>query len=290
MAQFLCIMQRRTKYLTMLLVSIIIFGSVGVLRRQINLSSALIAFCRGIIGALFILLVIRGKVKRFNAKTFLKLAVSGAFLGINWLFLFEAYNLTSVPIATLFCYTCPAMIIILSAIFLNESLTRKKFFCLGLSLTGMILISGVLDSGGGGSDDVRGILCALASAFLYSLVVIMNKRISGVDVYTKTITQLIFSALVLLPYLIVTGEIFSGDLTLETLIFLFIISFINTGIAYILYFASLENLKAQTVALLSYIDPLTALILSSLFLGESLTFLGLIGAVLILVSSFFGGM
>ncbi|MBQ7560834.1 MAG: EamA family transporter [Synergistaceae bacterium] len=278
-------MQSKNKYLIMLLASIIIFGSVGVLRRQIDLSSALIAFCRGIIGASFILCIIRGRIQRVGLKTFLQLVISGAFLGINWLFLFESYNFTSVPVATLFCYTSPAMIIILSAIFLNEGFTGKKFICLALSLTGMILISGVLDSGGIASNDVRGILCALVSALLYSLVVIMNKSISGVDVYTKTITQLIFSAVALLPYLILTGEFFSGEWSVKAVIFLIIISLINTGIAYILYFASLEKLKAHTVALLSYLDPLTALILSSLILGESLTFTGLIGAALILVSS-----
>ena len=261
----------------------IIFGSIGVLRRQINLSSALIAFCRGIMGASFILLVVRGKLAKTGAKNFMKLSISGALLGINWLFLFEAYNFTSVPAATLFCYVNPAIVIILSSILLHEKLTFKKFLCLALSLTGMILISGILDSLPCLSD-TKGILCALASALLYALVVIMNKFISGVEIYTKTIIQLIFSAVVLVPYLIFTGEFTAGEWNFTTLTALIIAGLVNTGFAYVLYFASIENLNAHTVALFSYIDPVTALILSALFLGESLTFSGLAGAGLILIS------
>jgi drug/metabolite transporter (DMT)-like permease len=60
---------------------------------------------------------------------------------------------------------------------------------------------------------------------------------------------------------------------------------VHTGIAYAAYFSSVKTLKAQSVAVLSYIDPVCALLLSAIFLRERLTLLGLLGAALILASA-----
>ncbi|MBQ6774564.1 MAG: EamA family transporter [Synergistaceae bacterium] len=276
------------KDLLSFIIAMIIFGSIGILRRFSPLSSAVIAFFRGVLGSLFLLILVKlthRHIARPDSKTIIKLALSGAFLGINWLFLFEAYNFTSVPAATLFCYTNPAIVIILSAVFLNEKLTAKKLLCLFLSLTGMVLISGILESGLPSHKDIKGILCALGSASLYASVIIMNKRVNNVEIYAKTIIQLSASALVMLPYIIFTGEFASGEFSITSLALLIYTGIVNTGIAYALYFGSMRGLSAGTIAFFSYIDPVTALILSSLILSESLTFTGLAGALLILASS-----
>ena len=276
------------KNLLSLIIAMIIFGTIGILRRFIPLSSAVIAFFRGVLGASFLLVLLKFKHRTFtlpDTNNLIKLTLSGAFLGINWLFLFEAYNFTSVPIATLFCYTNPAIVIILSAIFLNERLTAKKIFCLVLSLSGMVLISGVLESGLPGKNDIKGILCALCSALLYASVLIFNKKVRGVEIHSKTIIQLSASALVLVPYIIFTGEFSSGEWSAESASLLLYTGIVNTGIAYALYFGSMNGLSAGTIAFFSYIDPVTALIFAGLILGESLTLAGLAGAALILASS-----
>ncbi|MBQ7732707.1 MAG: EamA family transporter [Synergistaceae bacterium] len=276
------------KDLLSFITAMLIFGTIGILRRFIPLSSAVIAFFRGILGSLFLLVFLKFKRRPLtlpDTQDIIKLALSGAFLGINWLFLFEAYNFTSVPIATLFCYTNPAIVIILSAIFLGERLTARKCLCLMLSLTGMLLISGVIESGLPGQDDIKGILCALASASLYASVVIMNKRVKGAEIYAKTIIQLSASALVMVPYIIFTSGFASGEWNAASLALLLYAGIVNTGIAYVLYFGSMNGLSAGTIAFFSYIDPVTALILAAVILGESLTLTGLAGAALILASS-----
>ena len=61
---------------------------------------------------------------------------------------------------------------------------------------------------------------------------------------------------------------------------------VHTGIAYTLYFGSTDGLRAQTIALFSYIDPVSALFISVLFLHEPMGAAGLAGAVLILGAAF----
>nr|MBQ6740833.1 DMT family transporter [Synergistaceae bacterium] len=132
--------------------------------------------------------------------------------------------------------------------------------------------------------DITGMLCGLCSGFLYALVVIFNKFIKGVDPYAKTIIQLAASSCAMLPYMFFKQS-YAGDVwNLNSLILMLIIGVVNTGLAYALYFGSIENknLKAQTIALFGYLDPVTALILAALILGESLSIYGIIGVILIL--------
>ena len=60
---------------------------------------------------------------------------------------------------------------------------------------------------------------------------------------------------------------------------------VHTGMAYAIYFGSMSHLKAQSIAVLGYIDPVFALLLSALVLHESLTVFGILGAVLIIGSA-----
>ena len=146
-------------------------------------------------------------------------------------------------------------------------------------------------TGGGGlkTGNLRGVLLGLGAAVLYSTVVIMNKRLSGIDAYQKTIIQLLSAGLVMIPYLILTGGFSSGagreGFSAPTIALLLIVGIVHTGIAYVLYFGSIDGLKAQTVALLSYIDPVSALLFAALFLGEPLSIWGIIGAAMIIGSA-----
>ena len=161
----------------------------------------------------------------------------------------------------------------------------------GLSLlcavTGMLLTSGILlDSGG--MQDGRGILFGLSAALVYASIVILNKRITGVPAYDKTVVQLMAAAIVMIPYLLLTEEWGSVVLTGQTGALLLIMGVVHTGLAYALYFFSFSSLSAQTVALLAYLDPVTALILSALLLKEPMSLWQMVGAVMILLAAMMG--
>ena len=285
--------------LLMLASSMLIFGTIGLFRRYIPLSSGLLAFSRGILGALFLglFLMIRrlpeqrlkkrkGSWNRTSAPVFFLLILSGALMGINWILLFEAYNYTTVATATLCYYMQPTIVILLSPLFFDERLTAKKLVCAFLAVLGMFLVSGAAGEGIPQGDAFRGILCGLGAAALYASVVIMNKCIRNIDPYLKTILQLASASVCLLPYLAVTGQLSYVKLDSFSLLMLLVVGIVHTGIAYTLYFGSTDGLRAQTIALFSYIDPVSALFISVLFLHEPMGAAGLAGAVLILGAAF----
>lgn len=285
--------------LLMLASSMLIFGTIGLFRRYIPLSSGLLAFSRGILGALFLglFLMIRrlpeqrlkkrkGSWNRTSAPVFFLLILSGALIGVNWILLFEAYNYTTVATATLCYYMQPTIVILLSPLFFHERLTAKKLVCAFLAVLGMFLVSGAAGEGIPQGDASRGILCGLGAAALYASVVIMNKCIRNIDPYLKTILQLASASVCLLPYLAVTGQLSYVKLDSFSLLMLLVVGIVHTGIAYTLYFGSTDGLRAQTIALFSYIDPVSALFISVLFLHEPMGAAGLAGAVLILGAAF----
>ena len=293
-----------------------IFGTIGIFRRMIPLSSAWVAFFRGAIGSLFLIAFVWANHKAGRKRTpdravVAKLILSGALIGINWALLFEAYNHTTVSIATLCYYMAPTFVIIMSCVIFRERLTVIKAACAAASLAGMVLISGIagsgssassgsdggvlsgvsgLVSGGGLTEETVGILFGLGAAVLYASVVLINKSIRISDPYNKTIVQLISATVVLIPYLAVKDGLPDAEWTIELIALLLTIGIVHTGLSYALYFGSMEGLKTHTVALFSYIDPVTALILSHVILHEELTFLGIFGAVLILGSALISGL
>ena len=282
----------------MIVTSMLIFGTIGIFRRHIPLPSAFLAFARGIMGSLFLLVFMKvtGKdaSEKLPSRKAALLVFTGALIGINWMLLFEAYNYTTVPIATLCYYMEPTIVMLLSPILFGEKLTVRKMICAAAAIIGMVLVSGVTGGGETSSGNLRGVLLGLGAAVLYSTVVIMNKRLSGIDAYRKTTIQLLSAGLVMIPYLILTGGFNtgagSGGFRAAAIALLLIVGIVHTGIAYVLYFGSIDGLKAQSVALLSYIDPVSALLFAALFLGEPLSFWGIVGAVMIIGSAIAGEM
>lgn len=274
------------KSLLMILISMMIWGSIGIFRRFIPLSSSLIAFCRGLIGTLFLVLFVKLQKKQIihhiGVRAFLLLALSGAVMGVNWILLFEAYNYTTVATATLCYYMAPTIVVLLSPLLFREKITLRKGICAAIAVAGMFFISGVAESGLPAPSELRGILFGLGAAVLYACVVILNKMTPGIDAFEKTIIQLTSSSVVLLPYVLLTEKSLPADLSGLTVVMLLLVGLVHTGIAYAMYFGSVDGLRAQTVAILSYIDPITALVLSALVLGEKLSLCGIIGAVLII--------
>ncbi len=276
------------KSMLMFVSSMLIFGTIGVFRRYIPFSSAFLAFSRGILGGIFLLLfaVLRkGAKEQLQNRHLLWLVLSGALIGINWMLLFEAYNYTTVAVATLCYYMQPTIVVLLSPIIFKEKLTGKKAICAFIAIIGMVLVSGVINDGSQKIGSFQGVLLGLGAAVFYSIVVIMNKRIAGVDAYQKTTIQLLSAGIVMIPYLFLTGGFDMGEVSARAIILLVLVGIVHTGIAYVLYFGSMEGLSVQTIAILSYIDPVSALLFSALLLREPLNVMSIIGAVMIIGSA-----
>ena len=269
-----------------LITSMCIFGTIGIFVRNIPLPSSIIAFARGLVGMLFLLAVVLVKKSPISIKDIKKnllwLIVSGAFLGMNWILLFEAYRFTSVATATLCYYLAPIIVILVSPLLLKEKLTLRKVVCTVVALAGMVLVSGVLQNGMPKTEELKGILFGLGAAVLYACIMIINKKIQGISAYDKTIVQLGISAVVILPYCLLTEEVTALTFSGNVLFMLLLVGILHTGITYFLYFGAMGQLNAQTVAIISYIDPVVAVLISVFVLREGMDVGGLIGAVLIL--------
>lgn len=279
-------MNERKVSFVKLTVSMVLFGTIGIFIRNIPLQSSIIALVRGIVGTAFLLAVMALKKKQLSFSlskmNLLLLCLSGAFIGFNWILLFEAYRYTSVAVATLCYYTAPILVILASPFILKEKVTLKKILCVIAAIAGMALISGILQNGTMGAGQGRGILLGLSAAVLYGSVVIMNKKIYGIDATSRTVMQLGIAAIVLLPYSLATIQPSTTPLTTDAILLLLTVGIAHTGIAYYLYFGSVPALSAQSVAVISYLDPVVAVILSVILLKEPLKWTDFAGALLIL--------
>ena len=279
-------MEKETNAKVSLILAMVIFGTIGIFRKYIPLPSGIVACARGILGVAFLLVFIKIKKIKMDRESIKKhlwiLLVSGGFIGLNWVLLFESYRYTSVAVATLCYYMAPIFVMIVSPFLLKEKLTVKKVLCVIVALIGMVFVSGVLDGGISDVSEMKGILFGLGAAALYATVVMMNQKLGNVPTYDKTIMQLGAAAVVLIPYILFVEDLSVVVLTPLIVFMLIIVGVVHTGIAYALYFGSMNGLKAQTVALFSYIDPIVAIILSAMFLKEPMTIYSAIGAVLVL--------
>lgn len=191
-------------------VSMLVFGTIGLLRRFIDLPSGVIACFRGLLGCVLLLLLQRLRGKKPDTASIrrylLPLLISGGMIGFNWMLLFEAYRYTSIAVATLCYYTAPVMLILASPLVFREQFTWRQLVCVALAACGMVLVSGVLDGGTLPDGTLTGIALAIGSAVLYASITAVNRKtLSRMDAYDKTIVQLGAAGLVMVPYLALTG-------------------------------------------------------------------------------------
>jgi len=266
-----------------LILSMLIFGTIGLFRRAIPYPSSVVALVRSVIGLVFLLLVRairREPIDRAAVRRNLpKLLLLGAMLGTNWIFLFEAYNYTSVAAATMCYYMAPVFIILLSVPVFGEKITPRKGICAAVAVFGMVLVSDVLTTGLHGA---KGLVFGLIAAVLYAVIVIINRTLRDISAEDRTIMQFAASSLVMLPYVLLTENLAALEPTPGVLLLLLIVGVVHTGIAYVLYFGSIAHVSAQTAALLSYIDPIVAVLLSITVLREPMSPTALFGAVLVI--------
>lgn len=264
-----------------------LWGTISLFVRNISLGSGMIALARGVLGAGFLLALLAVKRRRLDwqaiRQNFWLLVLSGGVMGLNWALLFEAYRYTSVATATLCYYMQPIFLTLAAPMVLGERLNGKKIGCVLAAFCGMVLISGVPGADRLQSRELRGIALGLGAAVLYTCVIICNKKLREIGAYDKTIVQLLAAALVMLPYCALCGEkLTAACFAPVSLGCLLILGFVHTGVAYALYFGSMKALRAQTIAVFSYIDPCLAIIVSVTLLHEPFAFSSAAGAVLIL--------
>ena len=278
-------MEKNRKAVISFIIAMLIFGSIGIFVKNIELGSASIVLWRTIIGSIFLSMIFVVTKQRINfkgiKKNLIPLVIAGLVLGGEWVFLFEAYTYTTVSTATMIYYCAPLIVFILSPLLFKEKIRLKQVWCIGAAVVGMVLVNGI---GAGGLTFSMGVIYALLSAVLYAALMITNKYIDEVTGLESTWCQLIIAAVVMMLYVgFTTGQVFHLPRGNDVWLVL-AVGVIHTGIACYLYFSSMQKMPSQSISVLSYIDPCSALIFSMLFLGERMGWMQVLGAILI-----FGG-
>ena len=283
------------------LIAMLLWGSLGVFVKNISLESVEISFFRGIIGSIFLGIVLlikmrskkksdediyletsKNEYKKKDKKSIIVLIISGMAIGFNWVFLFNSYNYITVANATIVYYLAPVIVIFVSPIFLKEKLTSKKVVAVICAMCGLILIVKT-NTSNVNIDLTSGIINAFIAACLYASVIILNKFIKNVDDYKKTFIQIFMASMVLLPWVIYRDKIVFDSI--KSIILILVLGIAETGIAYCIYFSAMKDLKAQSVAILGYIDPVSSVVFSIFLLREPFSIYQLIGGVIILLSA-----
>ena len=268
----------------MMIFSMVIFGTLGLFVRNIPVSSGELALYRAILAAVLIAVylgITKQKIPFANIKKEVPLLLaSGVSMGVNWIFLFQAYKYTTVSLATLSYYFAPVIVTVACPFLFKEKLTGKQIICFLMSTAGLVMITGIGKIGS--NTDFIGILWGLGAAFFYAVVILLNKFIKGVEGIHRTFLQFLSAIVILIPYVAVTGGVTLGQLHTVGWINLLIVGLLHTGITYCLYFSALKELPGQKAAILSYIDPLVAVVISVTVLGESMTVWQAVGGLLIL--------
>ncbi len=268
------------------ILAMLIFGTNGYLVAHISLASSQIVLLRTLIGGLLLtcLVLAGGGFDRAAVRAdWLPLLFGGAALGMNWIALFEAYRLLNVSLATLVYYVGPILVLLFSPLLFREKLTGGKIAAVLLVAIGLVCISGSIALGG---MNPIGLLTAIASALFYASLIIFNKRIVHTGGLQTAALELDIAFVVVLIYTLIKVGIphpVPSDIP-----YIAVIGLVNTGLAYLLYFSGLQKLPAQSVALISYIDPVSALIFSAVLLGETMTPIQILGAVLIIGGAMIG--
>lgn len=261
----------------------VIFGTNGIIASHIPLSSYEIVLTRTVLGGFFLLILATarrewGSLRRASRTSLVWLVLSGLFLSGNWLFLYEAYQHIGVSLATLMCYCGPILIMILSYFVFHEPFTVPKVSAMIIVTVGILCINGADVQAHGLS---WGLVCGFLSAVCFALLVIAMKKVSGIGGILSPACQLLVASLVVAAVTL-SMPTASVSLDMTHIACMVCLGIVNTGLGYYLYFSGVQRLSAQSVSICGYMEPLTALALSAILLGESLTLLQWIGAACIL--------
>lgn len=262
--------------------SLLLFGSNGIVAACIAMPSSSIVFWRTLIGSALLITIFIGMRQKFTAlssmRDFACMMASGVSTGLSWIFLYEAYRLAGVAASSLIYYLGPILVMALSPVLFHEPLTARKLACFGVVLVGAVLLNGEAPWANG---DIWGLVCAAASAVCHAFMVVFNKLASRVQGLQNPTMQLVvsFATVAVFIWLAPGQTVQLPGADWPATLFL---GLVNTGAGCYLYFSSIGALRAQTVVVLGYVEPLSAVVLAVLLLGESMSFLQISGAILVL--------
>ncbi|MFD6432641.1 DMT family transporter [Streptomyces venezuelae] len=267
-------------------------GTLGIFVVESGASAFNVVFFRVLFGALALgaYAFARGYF-RDHGLTLKKLglaALGGVFIVFNWVFLFKAYEASSISLATVVYHTQPFLLVLLSALVLRERLTRSQLGWLVAAFAGLILVSGVRP---GDAGSLAGIGLALAAAVLYALSTLVTMgvpprvqqggSVTGVRPHLIALVQVVVGIPLLLPFTDfgAMGGTGTGWAWLAGL------GVIHTGLMYVLMYAAYAKLPTAKIAVLAFTYPAVAMVADWAVYGHHIGLVQALGVPLIVAAS-----
>ncbi|KMY54106.1 transporter [Bacillus sp. FJAT-27231] len=269
-------------------ISMAIFGSIGLFSIKTGLPSIELVFVRCLCAT-----VLLGAVwgfQQLNTKQQNKRAIPrreywlallcGVFLVTNWIFFFRSFEVMPITVAVSIYHLAPVIVLLLGSFIFRETLTGKGLLFFFICFLGTLLVGGIHQHTTVSGFLSTGVLWAFAAALFYALTSMTGKGIQILSPVATTVIQTSLGVLLLLP--VVDWSYFT-QLTAENWLYILITGFVHTGIVFYLFFSSLRDLKAQTIAILVFVDPIVAILLDVTFLDYRPDLYQIIGILLVFV-------
>ena len=268
-----------------LTVSMAIFGSIGFFTINTGIPALELVFVRCICATLFLGLMwyFTGghKTEAWNKKEVLQTLLCGVFLVLNWVFLFKAFEEMAISITISIYNLAPIFVLILGTLFLKERLTIRGVMAIAICFIGSIFIVGIENFQSIDQFIDSGFVWALLSAICYALTMFTSKTLHSLSPYATTFLQTIVGIVMLLP--LCNFSVFQG-LTTTNWLYIIGTGVIHTGFVYYLFFDSIRNLPTIVVSVLTFVDPVVAILLDTILLDFNPSIFQSIGILLV-----FGG-
>jgi len=263
-----------------MMLTTLIWGSVPLFAIWSKLPSPVFVFYRVLVAASFMALTIvfeRGLHSLKIEENIGTVFVSGVFLTLNWIFFFYAVALTTVANASLLYYTGPVIAILLAPFIVKEKQPKWIAIPVAMTMTGIFLIL----SEGLSTGNPIGLLFGLLAGFSYGILAAVSKLATNrTQPEIMVLYQCTISLFILAPFAFLAG--YSIDMT--KLVILFTVGVVHTALALKLWYDALKNIPMSVASILSYLDPVFAVLLARIFLNQIPTSNTAIGGALIIIA------
>lgn len=259
-------MSRRTLASLVIAACTASWGAIGIVVRELHMPALTIAFfqeLQGVLVAALVAVLWRPALLRPPRPA---VTLLGLLMAVHFAFFYGAIGQTSVASAVLITYAAPIFIAVLAPALLREHVPGTTVAALAVSAVGVALISA---TGGGGGGGVRaiGLAMALMAAITYALYVVLLKRLTAdVNPVTVMLWQSAASALALSPAALIGHYTLGG----REIGYLALLGIVLTGLTGFAYIAALRSVPATAAGILGYLEPLSAVVLAAIVLGEGL--------------------
>jgi drug/metabolite transporter (DMT)-like permease len=266
--------------------AMLIWSTWGVMIRWLALPPVVVLFYSALVASIAVPLVLkfRGELDLSGLMSVWPLLLGLVFASvINNITYFYSMAHTTVSNAVFTHYTAPIFVAVLAPLLIAEKLQKVTLISLPLAAAGMTLI---LLAGGGirlEGPHMAGILAGTASGLAYAFLIIVSRKLSRMMMHHKAVITLLWITVALTAPAVIASE---HQLTPGKVLLLITAGLFHSTIAPLLYFSALRMVMAQHAAILGYLEPIAAVPLAALLLGEMPTYLSLGGGFLIMVSGF----